>query len=116
MSGFITYSENFKRVVVREVQMGLITKEEARRKYHIGGKSTVLKWIRKFESNTPFNQTNMFYERESKEDLVKRIKELERQLEDERLRSEGFSKMIDIAEDQLKISIRKKSDTKQSKC
>jgi hypothetical protein len=57
----------------------------------------------------------MSYERESKEDLVKRIKELERQLEDERLRSEGFSKMIDIAEDQLKISIRKKSDTKQSK-
>ncbi len=43
MSGFITYSENFKRIVVREVQMGLITKEEARRKYHIGGKSTVLK-------------------------------------------------------------------------
>ena len=49
------------------------------------------------------------------EELEKRIKELERQLEDEQIRSFGYSKMIDIAEDQLNISIRKKPDTKQSK-
>ncbi len=57
----------------------------------------------------------MDYNKENKDGLIKRIKELERQLEDEKIRAEGYSKMIDIAEDQLKISIRKKSTTKQSK-
>ena len=57
----------------------------------------------------------MDYKKSDKETLIKRIKELERKLEDEQIRSEGLSKMIDIAEDQLKISIRKKSVTKQSR-
>ena len=56
----------------------------------------------------------MDYKKSNKEELIKRLKELERRLEDEQLRAEGYSKMIDIAEDQLKITIRKKSDTKQS--
>lgn len=45
----------------------------------------------------------------------KRIKELERLLEDERLRSLGFSTMIDVAEEELGVSIRKKPGSKQSK-
>jgi translation initiation factor 2B subunit (eIF-2B alpha/beta/delta family) len=57
----------------------------------------------------------MDYKKSDKDELIKRIRELERQLEDEQMRSFGLSKMIDIAEDQLKISIRKKSATKQSK-
>ena len=48
-------------------------------------------------------------------DLCQRIKELERQLEDEQIRSFGYNRMIDIAEKQLNITIRKKPDTKQSK-
>jgi transposase-like protein len=114
MSGYRNYSNAFKLKVVDEVLRGKITKEEARRRYDIRGKSTVLKWIRKFEF-TPLTSRPMSSEQESKKDLLKRIKQLERQLEDEKLRSEGLSKMIDIAEDQLNISIRKKSVTKQSK-
>jgi hypothetical protein len=45
-------------------------------------------------------------------DLQKRIKELERQLENARLKAEGYELMIEIAEKELKIPIRKKSDTK----
>ncbi|OYZ29813.1 MAG: hypothetical protein B7Y24_14455 [Sphingobacteriales bacterium 16-39-50] len=44
--------------------------------------------------------------------LLARIKQLERQLEDEQLRSEAYNKMIDIAERELNIPIRKKSNTK----
>lgn len=115
MSGLKTFNEEFKRKVVYEVKMGFISKEEARRTYNIAGHSTVLKWIRKFEGKDPFNLRAMPQNKSSNDDLLKRIKELEHQLEDETLRSEGLSKMIDIAEDQLNISIRKKSDTKQSK-
>lgn len=115
MSGLTIYSESFKMKVINEVLSGKITKEEARRKYHIGGKSTVLKWIRKFESIRLMHISPMSIEKESKKDLLKRIKQLELQLENERLHRMGLSKMIDIAEEQLNISIRKKSVTKQPK-
>jgi transposase len=116
MRGNKTYSESLKREVVREVQLGNLTKTEAKKKYDIRGHAEVLKWIRKFEEEGSHSKIKMMdYNKENKDGLIKRIKALERQLEDEKIRAEGYSKMIDIAEDQLKISIRKKSTTKQSK-
>ena len=46
------------------------------------------------------------------EELRARIKQLERQLEDSQIKEEAYRRMIDIAEKELKISIRKKSNTK----
>jgi transposase-like protein len=115
MTGHNHYSESLKREVVIQVQSGQISKEEARRKYGIRGHSTILKWIRKFEESDPHLQSLMDYSKSDKKELIKRIKELERKLEDEQIRSFGYSKMIDIAEEQLKVPIRKKPDTKQSK-
>jgi transposase-like protein len=115
MVGLKRYSELLKIKVVQEVRLGLITKEEASRRYGIKGHSTVLKWVRKFEAQNISINSIMPKSTESKEDLLKRIKELEQQLETEKLRSVGYSKIIDIAEEELKISIRKKSVTKQSK-
>ncbi len=116
MSGLNNYySESLKREIVFQVQSGQISKEEARRKYGIKGYTTILKWIRKFEGSDPYLQSLMDYNKSDKKELIKRIKELERKLEDEQIRSFGYSKMIDIAEDQLKVPIRKKPDTKQSK-
>lgn len=45
-------------------------------------------------------------------ELQKRIKELEKQLETAQLKAEGYELMIEIAEKELKIPIRKKSGTK----
>ena len=109
------YEESVKKEVVYLVQSGQISKEEASRKYGIKGHSTILRWIRKFEGSDPNLQSIMDYNTSDKKDLIKRIKELERKLEDEQIRSFGYSKMIDIAEEQLKVPIRKKPDTKQSK-
>jgi transposase len=116
MTGYKFYEDSLKRKVLDDIQSGNISKEEARRKYKIRGHSTILKWFRNLEH--PENLSRIMtkeYEKVDKEALIKRIKELERQLEDEKLRAEGYSKMIDIAEEQLKITIRKKSTTKQSK-
>jgi len=115
MKGNKSYSNSLKMEVVREINSGLISKAEARRKYDIRGSSLIIGWIRKFDGKFSDNQKIMDYKKSDKDALIKRIKELERQLEDEQIRSFGLSKMIDIAEDQLKVSIRKKSDTKQSK-
>lgn len=114
MKGKQFFSDSLKREVVREVQTGLISKAEARRKYGIKGSSNIIEWIRKFEGSDP-HQSTMDYSKLDKEELIKRIKELERKLEDEQIRSFGYNKMIDIAEKQLDITIRKKPDTKQSK-
>ena len=108
------YEESVKREVVHLVQSGQISKEGARRRYEIHGHATILNWIRKFEESDP-QQSSMEYNKADKKDLIKRIKELERQLKDEQIRSFGYNKMIDIAEEQLNITIRKKPDTKQSK-
>ena len=44
--------------------------------------------------------------------LLKRIKDLEKQLESAQLRAEGYELMIDIAEKELSIPIRKKPGSK----
>lgn len=43
-----SYPENFKRKVVAQIERGEIGLESARRKYGIGGKMTISKWIKKF--------------------------------------------------------------------
>ena len=115
MSGLNYYSETFKREVIFQIKSGQLTQGEASRKYGIKGHSTILKWIRKFEGSDPEFESFMDYKKSDKIELIKRIKDLERQLEDEQIRSFGYSKMIDIAEERLKVPIRKKIDTKQSK-
>jgi transposase-like protein len=114
MQGNKMYSESFKRDVVREILNGHLSKAEAKRKYNIKGSSSILNWIRKFEESNR-QKPKMDYHNLDRTDLIKKIKELERQIEDEQIRSFGYNKMIDIAENQLKVSIRKKPDTKQSK-
>jgi len=49
----------------------------------------------------------------SNDQLQTKIKELERQLVDAKLQKEGYLRMIEIAEKELNIPIRKKSDTKR---
>ena len=51
----------------------------------------------------------------SPEQMEQRILELEAQLKQEQMRSTVLDRMIDLAEQDLKISIRKKSGAKQSK-
>ena len=51
----------------------------------------------------------------SKEELSAEMAALKKELAQERLRNKLLTAMIDIAEEQLKIPIRKKSGTKRSK-
>lgn len=119
------FSESFKQSVIDQVSSGLISKEEARRRYGIKSKSGILLWQRNFEKygrcslNLPVDtvllkpkKTSTTNPDSSEATLLVRIKQLERQLEDEQLRSEAYNKMIDIAERELNIPIRKKSNTK----
>lgn len=113
------YSKEFKLKVVEEVLRGELSKEEARRKYGLRAKSGVLNWMRTFGVSGHKQMPDFFVRMKEKESndseaLKKRIRQLERALEDAQLKAEGYSRMIDIAERELKISIRKKSSAKQS--
>jgi transposase-like protein len=118
------FTDSFKRKVVQEVLSGGISKEAARRKYGLKGKSGILQWMRKFGVATEKEEkvvTNRFVimERKQKKEEAKskdeQIKLLEKALANAELKAEGYSRMIQIAEDQFKIKIRKKLSTKQSK-
>ena len=107
------YSDEFKNKVVEEVLLGQICKEEAKRKYGIGGSSTVLNWIRKFEGSRPKKLLMSEKKEKTVEQLKLEIEQLKHQLEYEKLKSEAFDTMIDIAEREFKIPIRKKYGAKQ---
>jgi len=111
------YSDSFKLGVIKRIVNGEITKEQARREYGIGGKTTVLQWMRKFGyCMDPFTQPVMAksHDETNPKDLKKKIQQLEKQLHNERIRSEFYQTMIDVAERELGINIRKKSDTNPS--
>jgi transposase-like protein len=112
------YSDEFKKSVVDEVLKGVLNKEEARYKYGIKGSSAVLNWIRKFDGNqskTKMPKKNPIKSVKSSEELEAENARLKEELDIEQLRNRALNVMIDIAENQFKIPIRKKSGAKQSK-
>ena len=112
------YSGKFKQRVIQEVLDGKLSKEEARRDYGILGHSTILKWIRKFEQadGSIITMTKEKANEDlSKEESMAKIKALEEALRLAEMKAAGYSIMIDIAEKELKVPIRKKPNTKRSK-
>ncbi|MFA6367973.1 MAG: transposase [Bacteroidales bacterium] len=103
------------KVVSDYLSQGGSFKEAARRNDISDG--TLQRWIRIFapssEFETELTEKGNDMDTEEKKKLEKRIKELEKALEYSNLRADAYSKMIDVAEEVLNISIRKKSGTKQ---
>lgn len=112
--------DSFKLKVIGDVLKNGLSKEQARKMYKIKGKSSILKWMRKFELSG-YQSLPDYFERMKKDEnsdnaaLKQRIRELERALEDAEMKSAIYAKMIDVAERDLKVDIRKKPSTKQSK-
>ena len=115
------FTDEFKLMVVQEYLSTDLSQDDLKRKYHFGGAGNIPKWMRKFGLTVPspeqiIIQTCMAKEigKTSKEkELETRIKQLEMDLEYEKLRVHALDTIIDIAERNLKIAIRKKSGAKQ---
>ncbi len=114
-SSSIRYSMAFKEEVCREFLNGGVSKTDLEKKYKIGH-GRVLYWLQecsylaKDGSLTP-KRLLMAKKQASKAENVSpamRIKELEKALEQANLQSEAYRLMIEIAERELKIEIRKK--------
>ena len=120
-----TYSDELKKQVVFKVLSGELRKIEARRQYGIPGSTTLDKWLEKFGHGILSEHKELLQHmgtRKKKEAVKGEMPELEalqRELAEAKkrvraaeLRPEAYSLMIDLAEKELKVAIRKKSATK----
>ena len=110
------YSLAHKRSVVRAVEAGMSIKQAAVA-YQVTSAKLIRKWITAFkEENVEIsvsNPTDMANKKTNQSESAE-IKALRKELEFANMKIKALDTMIDIAEDQLKVDIRKKSGAKQS--
>ena len=114
------YDFPFKRMVCEELLGGTITKAELARKYNILGSDTIMRWLKWYQqeqaelaklssmSVDPIKlETN-----ESLSSSSEDYRKLQEELKLARLKIIALETMIDVAEEQFKIEIKKKTGTK----
>ena len=118
------YSMSFKLQIVREVEQGSSSITQIRKQYGIQSHATVLGWLRKFgnfdwENQSPLNMAKSpeqkIMELEAQVKLLEKQKALlERQAYVADKKAILFDMMIDLAEKDYHIDIRKNSTPEQS--
>ena len=102
------YTLGFKLSIVEQVEKGDLTYKQAQKHYGIQGRSTVLVWLRKhgtLDWSKPTYMTNM---PQSKETPAQKIKRLEREIEDLRLKNLVKDEMMTIMDEEYGAGLRKK--------
>src|SRR5450830_633984 len=110
------YSLAFKLSVVEQVEKGEMTYKQAQKRYGIQGRSTVLVWCRKHglqdwrqSRGQSKRRTRMTNKPTKPLTPEQRIKELERQLKDEQMKSALFETVINIMRDEHGVTVKKSS-------
>ena len=128
------FTDSEKHLIIQEMLETGCTKREIWEKYtgHEEEHGQLLRWMRKlgYDDSIPTRRPNFvsnslqMKKKKSTEQLTesfenlqlkKRIEDLEKQLKDAEMKSIAFSTMVDIAEKEFNIPIRKKYNTKPSK-
>lgn len=109
------YSVSFKRWISREIESGKIGAKEAIERFNIDREvRTIYDWIHIYGLGKEVSLATMTpEEKQDKLILEKRIKELEKALDMAKLKNIAIETMIDLAEEQFNIPIRKKAGPKQ---
>ena len=118
------YTLIFKLNVVKEIEFGELSTTAACRKYGIQARSTVVSWLRKYgnfdwenqtPSNMPKSPEQRILELEAKVRLLEKQKaQLEKLHHIADSKAIFFDMMIDIAEKEYNIDVRKNSKPAQS--
>lgn len=117
------YPEELKRKIAKEYIAGKASAGYLAEEHGLKNKSVVkefVKWYRRKDGLDAQNEDSMANEKTSTDNAAdlsawEQLKQLKRQLELSRLKVEALETMIDIAEQEFQIEIRKKSGAKQSK-
>lgn len=118
------YSLSFKLSVVSEIEQGHLSVTSSQKKYGIQGNATVINWLRKYgtfdwenqsPSNMPKSKDQKILELEQRIKVLEKQKTfLEKQAERSDMKAAFFDMMVDMAEKEYNISIRKNSLPDQS--
>lgn len=112
------YDKALKLRIIHEINSGLLTIEEAVKKYDINYVQVIHRWMKAAElsSCSPMSKPSQTgSEKPETESLESENARLRKELEDAKLRVLGLESLIEVAEEELEIKIRKKSGTKQLK-
>ena len=112
------YPQSFREQVCRDYLSSDLSYRLIAEKYGLPSPVTVRFWVYAFQEKSdigaiPFPPMTE-KEKQDQAALLKRISELEKRLADAELRALALDTMIDVAEEELEIEIRKKPGTKQS--
>ncbi len=124
MSGFkaeeINYNEyevSFRRWLISQIDSENMSMNEVRDRFQlkqVNIKRTLRRWQELYSDELHLSLNAMSSkDRADNSKLEKRIEELEKQLEFAQMKNVALNTMIDIAEQDYKLSIRKKSGPKQ---
>ena len=112
-----TYEVSFRRWLVREIEEGRMSVKEAIDRFNFNptnGAALIGGWQKKYAPEIVLSLPVMTQkERQKVEELQKKLKEMEKQLEQAQMKNIALETLIDVAEDKLKIDIRKKPGAKQ---
>jgi len=115
---YSSYTLLQRKSIVSIIERGLMTINEAKVTYGINGHDTIQKWIRTFKEEkidiSVANSVIMKKPALSQQAFPTEVETLHKALEDAQLKIAALNTLIDVAEDQLKIKIRKKPGAKQS--
>lgn len=113
----IRYSSAFKLKVIGEIEKGVLSVEQARRVYGIGGGSTIQKWLRAYGKSHMLSQVirvQMKNELDQLKVLEARNRELEHALSNAQLELLRLRSTMEIMEEDYGIDFKKKSVIKAS--
>ena len=111
------YEVSFRRWLVSQIDSENMSMQDARDRFHLNPieyKRIIKRWQERYSDELHLSlQAMTTKERADNNKLEKRIKELEKQLEQAQMKNVALNTMIDIAETDYKLEIRKKSGPKQ---
>jgi hypothetical protein len=111
------YEVPFRRWLVREIEEQKMTVTQAVERFNFNPKSgsqLIHHWREKYASAMVVSLPDMTQAEKQKLTLLQQqLKTAEKQLEDAKMKNIALNMLIDVAEEKLKISIRKKPGAKQ---
>jgi transposase-like protein len=111
------YEVSFRRWLVQEIEEGKMTPSEAIKKFNFhpkNGLDRIRYWRTKYASDLVLSLPEMTAtEKQQLAELQKQNKALQKALEDAKMKNIAINMLIDVAEEKLKINIRKKPGAKQ---
>ncbi|MDD3534782.1 MAG: transposase [Candidatus Cloacimonetes bacterium] len=111
----LVYSEAFKRSVVNEIECGIMTANQAAKYYGISGNETVYRWLSIYGMNAEKGKKVVIMTKYEETELITLRRELallKKQLEEAECRAIAWESMVESAEQELGIPIKKSPGAK----